>query len=339
MATELWGAAGLTTQGQLTTFDRRLLSRFRAENVFNKWGRQASIPRHGGKSISFRKMEVIWPTGIAATWGANTANLASALLLTEGTPPAFTNATWSQVLATVSQYGQASLISDLAEEQSIDDVVPEWTENYSESMRDCLDLAARDILVAGTNVQFASTAGSRALVASGMNLTLAELREAKRTHKTLNSRPIRSEGGKYVVITSPAAVFDLEADTNITNVWNYGGGGVGTGQNQLFDVTFKDLPLGFRLFESNLTRVFASAGLSGADVIATLVLGEEAYGTVKLDTMPAKIITKPRGSSGAIGDPLDQVASVGWKAAYACVRLNENALVRIEHASSSKVAA
>ncbi len=337
MATEQIGVAGLTTQLALRQFERRLLSRFRTENVFNRWATKAKIDKRMGKSISFRKMEVIWPTGVAATWGAQAS--ANSLLLTEGTPPAFTNATWSQTLATVSQYGQASLISDLAEDQSIDDIVPEWTENYSESMRDCMDLLARDVLMAGTNAQYASTAGSRALVGSGMNLTLAELREAKRTLKTLNAKPIRSEGGKFVVLTSPAAVFDLEGDTNITNVYQYGGAGTSPGGNQLFDVTFKDLPLGFRLFESNLVRVFASAGLSGADVIGTLVMGEEAYGAIDLASAPPRIITKARGSSGAIGDPLDQVASVGWKACYAAVRLQENALVRIEHASSSKTAA
>jgi N4-gp56 family major capsid protein len=334
MATELWGQAGHTVEGQLTTFNRRLLSRFRAENKFNKYGKQDGIPKNGGKSISFRRMEIIWPAGNVATFGAQAS--AGSLLLTEGTPPAATNATWSEVLATVSQYGQYSLISDLAADQSIDDVVPEYTENYSESMRDCLDLVSRDVLVAGTNVQYASTAGSRGGVGSGMYLSLAELRRAKRTLKKANAKPIRKASSKFVVLTNPDAVYDLEGDTNISTPWqNAGARGEG---NQVFDVTYQDLPNGFRLEETTLARVFASAGLSGADVIATLVLAEEAYGTIKLDAMPAEIIKKERGSAGT-NDPLNQVASVGWKAAHTAVILNQANMVRIEHASSSKNAA
>lgn len=334
MATEQWKTGGLTVEGQLSVFERRLLDRYRAENVFNRFGIQRSIPRRGGKSISFRRMEIIWPTGAAATWGANAS--AGTFALTEGTPPSATNATWTEVLATVSQYGAYSLISDLAEDQSLDDIMPEYTENYSETMRDVLDLLSRDVLMAGTNVQYASTAASRGAVASGMYLTYSELRESKRTLKNANVKPSGEAGGKYAVLCHPNAMFDLEADTNITNIWqNAGERGMG---NQLFDVTFRDLPGGFRIWETTLARIFASAGLSGADVYATLVIGEGAYGQIKLETQPAKLIKKERGSAGT-ADPLDQVASVGFKCSHAAVILNQNNMVRIEHVTSAKNAA
>lgn len=332
MVTHTWGVGGMVPEGQLNQFDRRLLSRFIAKTVFNKFGTPKGIPRRGGKSISFRKLEVIVPTGNAATWGAQAS--AGGYLLTEGTPPAATNASWSEVLATVSQYGQYSLISDMAEDQSIDDVTPEMVEAYTESATMILDLATRDVLVAGTNVQYASTAATRTTLGSGMYLTYAELREAKRTLKNQNATPVRSEGGKFVVITNPNAMFDLEADTNVLNIWQ--NAGPRGDENQLFDVSFKDIPSGFRIYESTLTRVFASAGLSGADVIATLVLAEEAYGKIKLEAMPMRVIRKPRGSGGATGDPLDQVASIGWKASHTAVILQQNAMTRIEHVSSSK---
>jgi len=44
------------------------------------------------------------------------------------------------------------LIRNLSQDQSIDTVVPETTENFSEAMTDALDLITRDVLVAGTNV-------------------------------------------------------------------------------------------------------------------------------------------------------------------------------------------
>ena len=119
---EQWGAAGLTNEGKLVAFDRRLLSRFRATTVFNRFGFQRSIPRLGGKAISWRRFEPIWPAGLAGTSAAGSAPGA----LTEGTAPTAINATVSEIQATISQYGQYALISDLAEEQSIDDIVPQY---------------------------------------------------------------------------------------------------------------------------------------------------------------------------------------------------------------------
>src|SRR5215510_13016388 len=170
--TQTWGVGGATKEGQLATFSKRLLSRFRAETVYNRFGLQAEIAPNMGKSISFRRLEVIFPAGNAGS----AANASAPSALTEGTTPAFIDATWTEVLGTVSQYGQAILLSELLQLQGLDNVTRELTENFSEAMTDGLDLVTRDVLEAGTNVQYASTAGSRGGVASGMYLTLAELR-------------------------------------------------------------------------------------------------------------------------------------------------------------------
>lgn len=330
MAEQLWGTGGLTVEGKLVAFDRRLLSRFRSTTVFNRFGMQRSIPRMGGKAISFRRLEPIFAAGTAASNAAGSAPGA----LTEGTPPSAIDATWTEIQATISQYGQYLLLSDMAEEQSIDDVAPAYVEAFGETMRDALDLITRDVLCAGTNVQYASTAATRggaSGVGSGMNLSLVELRKAVRTLKLNNARPIPSEGNKFVAIVHPQAMYDLQGDSNITNIWQYAG--ERGDSNQLFDVSFRDLPLGVRLYETTNARVFASAGLSSANVFATLVFGDEWYGTIKLDALPSKVIVKPRGSSG-ISDPLDQVGSIGWKAAHTAVILNQALGLRIEHATS-----
>src|SRR5690348_1455129 len=106
MAYQLWGTGGLTVEGQLTTFDRRLLSRFRGMTVYNKFGSQRGIPVNGGKSISFRRMEAILGASYAAAYNSGGAYASGPLVLTEGTPGAAIDATWTQVVATVSQYGK-----------------------------------------------------------------------------------------------------------------------------------------------------------------------------------------------------------------------------------------
>ena len=336
MAYQQLGTGGNVPQLQLTAFEKKLISRNRAVTVFNRFGEEKGIPKRGGKAIHFRKLESFLGASYAAAIASGGAYASGPLALTEGTPGAAIDATWVTVSATVSQYGAYIQISDLAEYQSIDDMLGEVTDNFSEQMPEAMDLVTRDILSAGTSVQFASTAASRGNTGSGMLLNLAELREAKRTLMRTSVKPVAKESGRYVVITHPDALFDLEADSNITGI--YRDAGVRGEGNEIWDTTFKDLPFGFRLYVTPLARIWASLGLSGADVYGTLVLGEKAYGTIKLDAMPMRIIRKGLGSAGA-NDPLDQVGTVGWKAAHAAVILDQTRMIRLEHVTSNKSAA
>ena len=87
--------------------------------------------------------------------------------------------------------------------------------------------------------------------------------------------------------------------------------------------------------ESSEAPVYAKAGASETDVGAALVFGEDAYGVVDLGVVgasPVRTIVKPLGSAGT-ADPLDQMATIGWKVdGFAAVILNQNWLVRVEHA-------
>lgn len=335
MPTELLGIGGQTVELKLSKFDKRLISRNRAETVFNRFARQASIGRNQGKAISLRRFESIYPAGNAGSF----ANASAPAALTEGTPGAPINGTFSEVQASISQYGQYAVISDMVDEQSLDDVSGAYTDNLAESMKDALDLLTRDVLVAATNRQYAgiaATRGGASGVASGMYLNLAELRESKRTLKRNNVRPVRGEDGKYPVILHPDAMYDLESDSNITTFFK--DVVLQDANRELFSPSFKDLPLGFRLFETTNARIFASLGMSGADVYVTHVLGQEAYAVIDLEALPARIIRKARGSGGT-SDPLDQIATIGWKAAHAAVILDQARHVAIEHVTSAKNAA
>lgn len=334
MATQLVGAGGLTVELALRQFQKKLISRNRAETHFMRAGLgvKASIGQRMGKSISFRRQDSIYPAGTAASSAAGSAPTA----LTEGTQPAAISASWSEVLATCSQYGQVILYSDLAETQTTDDVMAESVQNLQESMNDALDLLTRDILVAGTNVQYASiatTRGGASGLGSGMIINLAELREAKRTLMNNNVKGVSAEDGLYVVITNPNASYDLESDSNITNIFQYSH--QAQHNEELFKPHFRDLPLGFRLFVTTNVRVFVDAGLSSADVVSSHVFGEGAFAVIDLEAFPPQIIRKERGSGGATGDPLNQIASVGWKASHTAVIFDQARQVRIEHITTA----
>ena len=80
------------------------------------------------------------------------------------------------------------------------------------------------------------------------------------------------------------------------------------------------------------------AGLGGRDVYATLVMGDNAYGTTELTGGGLQHIVKQLGSAGT-ADPLNQRATVGWKATKVAARLVEAFMVRIETASTFEVGA
>ncbi|MFR4972533.1 MAG: N4-gp56 family major capsid protein [Butyricicoccus pullicaecorum] len=88
-----------------------------------------------------------------------------------------------------------------------------------------------------------------------------------------------------------------------------------------------------RFVETSEAKVFEGAGAEGCDVYATLILGDNAYGTTEIEGGGLTLIVKQLGSGGA-SDPLDQRASVAWKATKAAVRLQEAYMVRIETTST-----
>ena len=72
------------------------------------------------------------------------------------------------------------------------------------------------------------------------------------------------------------------------------------------------------------------AGASGADVLATMIIGKDSYGCVDVGgSGNVKMIVKQLGSGGST-DPLDQRATAGWKALFTAVILEQLAMVRIE---------
>lgn len=81
-------------------------------------------------------------------------------------------------------------------------------------------------------------------------------------------------------------------------------------------------------------RAYAgNAGRFARDVYCTLVIGANAYGVIDIMGGGLEHIVKQLGSAGT-GDPINQRATVGWKAAISACILAEEAMVRIETAST-----
>src|SRR3990167_10458802 len=232
------------------TYDRKLLAVAEKDVVFMKYGSQRPIPARGGKSIEWRRFEkFILPTG--------------SYILTEGTPPAETNATVSSVAATISQYGQYSRITDVLETQSFDPLIAEYVEKYGVAMAEGLDTVVRDELSNLTTIQYAdastavNTGGGSSTTGSGMYLDAAEINEAKRTLRRAGARPIVD--GKFICFIHPDNTKDLFEDPDIVEAFQFAA--PRSPDNPMFSGALGDW-MGVRFIETNKLRIRTSYGLS-----------------------------------------------------------------------------
>jgi len=294
-------------------YDKKLLSRAERDNIFINYGVKKPIPPRGGKSIEFRRFEKIVNTYVAS------------YTLAEGSAPAETTMTVSNVTATISQYGQYAKVSDILQLQGYDPVLAEFSDIFAISMAEGLDVAVRDTLSAATTIQYADTAhqvgtSGTGSVGSGNYLDAAELLEARRTLRRNGARP------PYVCVIHPDNSKDLMEDPDIRDDFRYvspeniRAGNIGQW-------------MGIQFVETNGLRVRSSYGMSGADTYEVLMFGQEFYGITELSAQNARMIIHPLGSGGH-SDPLEQYSTVGWKAALAAVILNNSYGVIINCASS-----
>lgn len=141
MAVETLGGGGMAV-GLKQTYERKLLMTTKQDLVFYSYGKKAPIPRGGGKSLEWRRFENI---------------AVGTHVLTEGTAPAETQATYSNVAATISQYGAYAKISDLLQLQNFDPVIADFSEGFGYHAARVMDTVVRDVVSATTTVQYAGT--------------------------------------------------------------------------------------------------------------------------------------------------------------------------------------
>ncbi len=212
---------------------------------------------------------------------------------------------------------------------SIDPILTETAQALGEDAGNSIDQVCRDVMVAGTNVRYSSTATSRGGVASGMVITASEIRKCTRTLRAQNARPVTRQN-TFAALCHPNTHYDLESDTTITNAFQYAHDR--GPDNPLFTGEIGSV-LGVTFIESTNAKVFTSLGQSGQDVYATLFIGADAYGVTEVDGHSLETYYKPKGSAGT-ADPLSQIWTLGWKVSFAAVILNQNWMVRLEHAVS-----
>lgn len=305
-------------------YDRSMLKAARPLLVHLKWAQVKDIPQKGTNVIKFRRYSLL---------AANTT------ALTEGVTPSGTQLSVTDVSATVAQYGDYITLTDWVQLTTLDPILTETADLLGQQAGNSLDQIARDVMVAGTTVQYASTATGRTTVAASMKITRAEIREAVRTLQNNDaskvSKMINATTGFgtaplnacFIGIISENTLFDLKNEIGWIPVQEYASQmGVMEGEVGAMDDV--------RFVMTTNAKQFAAAGAGSIDVHGTMILAANYYGISRISGAALKNIVKPLGSAGS-ADPLDQRSTSGWKATFVAVRLNENFAVRIEHAVSA----
>ena len=306
-------------------YDRALLVRAVPYFVHNKFAQVRDIPKNSGSdTIKFRK------------YGSLTAQTTA---LSEGVTPSGTELSTTDITAIVLDYGDYMTITDKVLRESIDPVLTETAEILGEQAGDSLDQLCRNVIAAGTTVQYASTATATNEISAAMKLTRAEVKEAVRTLRGSNAKPITHMidpntgyntvpvGRSYIGICSEDTGFDLDDATGWIPLEKY------PNKTNVMEMELGSLS-NVRFIWTTNAKVNATSGLDSNDVHCTLIFGKDAYAQSRISGEALKNIVKPLGSGGT-SDPLDQRTTSGWKATYVARILDQNNLVRVEHGVSA----
>lgn len=291
-------------------FNRAALEAYRAENVFRavadvKWDEsQDPMP---GNPVTFTIISAVAPA-------------ISAISETVEPTPANISDTTKNI--TLAEYGNAFKPSKkfrLTSFLNLDMViVTEVTGNMEESV----DIIARDVMVAGTNVLYAGAATSRVTVATASTLTGNNARRARAVLKGRLAPPPPGSN-QYVSFIHPDVTYDLMAETG-QQAWQAPHVNVDTGAIYQGEIgSFA----GIRFVENANSKMFADAGVGGlVDVYITLFVGRQALGEAVGEAQHV-VIAGPF-------DDLQRFVSFGWYAMLGFGRIREASLLRYESSSS-----
>lgn len=356
---QLFADANMNTTGstgmsnEMKTFYDKALIRLASPNlVHDQFGQKRPIPKNGGKTIEFRKYD----------------SLGKALTpLTEGVTPDGQSMNVTNVLATIEQYGKYVTITDMLSLSAIDNNIVEATRLIADQASSTIDTVVRNILNTGTNVIYGGSKTSRTALTATDVLTPDMVFKAVAQLRAQNAPTI---DGKYVAIIHPYVAYDFMRDvakewidvnkySNATAIYN---GEIGEYGGVRFVVTSEakiwngGAPLSYELSKDtsvvagktyyqkgsgdNYTAVASPTGNPSTSsyyeavqsaVFSTLFIGRDAYGSTEITGGGLQHIVKQLGEGD---DPLNQRATVGWKATKTAEILVQQYMVRAETGSA-----
>lgn len=304
--TQTWN---INNSGQLLQIwlDRTVLENFEPNLRFYEMWEKPARPA-GYNTLAWTRCERL------------TVSPANATLL-EWITPDDTAIKFTTVTLNAKQYGMYAIITDILEDVSPIPMVSKALEVIGQNMARIIDEVIQWVLANWTNVNYAGTATSRATITAADLLTTTDLAKANAFLST-KAAPVFGDG--YIAIMHPNVLFDLQTGTatwaflDLSKYTESGRALIVNGEvGKIFNV---------RVVTSSFIQTFAS----NVTVYPTYVLWKGAYGVADLQGLRSYMV----GDWASKSDPLSQRRYVWSKVAFNAIILQQDALVRIESASS-----
>jgi N4-gp56 family major capsid protein len=303
-----------------TAFEKLAYFALRDEMYFDQFADvQATNATNPGATVTF----TIFQDMAAATTALGEAE--------DVTPVALSD---SQVSVTLNEYGNATVTTAKLRATSFLPVDPIAANAVGYNAGLSIDTIARNAIQAGTNVIYATGGAtdpsSRTTINSDDVLTANDVR---RVVAQLRKANVPTLNGSYVGMIHPDVSYDFRSATDAA-AWrtpaNYvNPQGIYTGEIGMFE--------GVRFVEAPRAPLFANAsdnsGSAGTiDVYGTLIMGRQAL--AKGISLGGEYGAQPSMVYGTVTDILKRFRPVGWKHFVGYGVFRQEALRRIESASS-----
>jgi N4-gp56 family major capsid protein len=235
----------------------------------------------------------------------------------------------SQIPVALGEYGNAVITTAKLRGESFVEIDPVVSNVIGYNAGVSIDSVARNVLQAGTNVDYAKGTGTqptaRNQILAANTLLAANVRFEKARLRAFN---VATFGGMYVSYIHPNVAYDLTSETGTQGwrdphvysqpgeLWN---GELGAFEN-------------FRFIETPRAPVFAGLGSSSTDVYGTLFMGRQSL--AKAHSIVDGNGPVPHVVPGPVTDKLRRFVPWGWYwlGNYAIFR--QPAVRRVESASS-----
>lgn len=306
---------------------REMLKHAKPVMVLDKTGKPVRMPKNKGVKITFRR-----PNTFTA---ADTP-------LQEGVTPSRRAFTYTDVPATLKQYGDVSEITDVIEDTHEDPVLNDCTEQHGENIGRTVEALNYAVVRAGTNV-FYQNGASRAAVNTPISLKKQRaVTRALKAQKAMKPTKIlgpsqnfqtKAVEAAYIAVAHTDVENDIREMPGFTPVADYGTMSpicqeeIGTVDDCRY-ILSPDLEPWLDAGGS-ANDVVSNSG-SNADVYPVLYFGKESWAHIALrgvGSISPSII--PVGQKTK-DDPLGQRGYVGWKTWHTAVITNDAWMARLE---------
>lgn len=277
-------------------YQKRLLDRLTKKLVMEPLGVDSlNIPKGAGATANWLR------------YAERHVTTTSSFLLGEGVVPTDSSITTGTLTATVLQYGNYAIVSDLLDWTARDPVKNSISDVLADEAAELVDTLIISNLDSNLPIQYCNGKGS--LATTGVSDVMT-VKEALKARVTLRKNYVpEHESGSYVCVIAPTAEGDILNDTNagsFLDIHKYTD--AAPAMNGEIGKAF-----GVRFMMSQNISSTATGTLAGATVYSNKFLGQGCFGVVRLGTDNVEMKMKSAGGSENTADPLDQINTIGYK--------------------------